>query len=354
MQSRSRVLGKLSRLSTIRSACFKIFVCLIVCVVTLGRESIAQPTRTKTALLPGWEDLVIGNPPPFNSKQLCEAPLPNTPTYEKCDSCRSASLALPCVTFTIFDGLVNTVIAELPWRPNKLARTNALLTSWGRPTTTMKSEHIAEDCWPGTGQATRLMTNFYDDTFEQHNSENVKDWTATSTRRQYPLRVIFISGGTCSAGAKEAFKTPAPPVTVPPREVVSESPVLMPSQLTPSILETLPVGAMLSFDHSTGKFETMTQDGSFVVIDSLNIQACVAFYQKLAERNAQCSRGKYSEDKYTAFWDQGDGSRCYKVSAVRDIESLKECQNGIEQNSCRSFAKASKAPVCRNQFKFAN
>jgi hypothetical protein len=158
--------------------------------------------------LPGWEDLLVGEPLPGDARQTCTDKDGGTqlPDHEKiCKGCRSAQLPTPCVEVMTLDGVHAAVIsAKLPDDEQVAKAVEALHTRWGAATSRDGTAGQLEwEEWSAQHESVMLATNFLDmsDCSDQDIKNNAK--CGRVSKRPH-ARVVTISSPTAQTKPADA------------------------------------------------------------------------------------------------------------------------------------------------------
>jgi len=139
--------------------------------------------------IPGWEDVVVGRPPPKDAKQKCTRTKLKDSVFVRCRGCRSADLATPCITVGLESHVVSGMSPELPRNDAVAKRLQLEITQpWGTPTKVIRNGVLDTRCWSNGRIAAVAGESWYE--IDPKNSSR-------AIKRRYPLRSIVISSVDC-------------------------------------------------------------------------------------------------------------------------------------------------------------
>ena len=143
-----------------------------------AENSFAKPTQppqhnekkvsTQPFTLPGWEDVIIEEPP----SDLLVTDLGGTCRYsfkrerdpqrrwQNCKACRASDLPLPCIDVVLDDGKVSMFSATLPRSVDEREHvTSLLMKAWGKPSSRVRDSQVHIITWEQYRYTTILSSN---------------------------------------------------------------------------------------------------------------------------------------------------------------------------------------------------
>lgn len=180
--------------------------------------TVPTPTTTPTVdgeaqgvrlTFPGWQDLLIGSAAPADAVQRCErASSRPGERLDTCKGCRSAGLALPCVTVGLKNGVAWLVSAEIP--DGEVAHVLAAIhAAWGQPTGHLRNNSLDSDCWYSARDHASYNAFKYD-----LSGVDLQDPNAHVPRARHPISTITISArdliDNCDADGRPSTTDRAP------------------------------------------------------------------------------------------------------------------------------------------------
>ena len=158
-----------------------------------------QVSRLRVLVIPGWEDLKVGQPPPADVSRTCKRssdPWMAENKFIECKTCRASQRVFPCVDVVVLDSNVHTISVVLPYEAEKLAViVKSLLTAWGDATSASPPDApdyaFHASCWVRAEIKAIVSEARYEDDPTR---------PGYARKRQRPYRVLLV-GGASALGA---------------------------------------------------------------------------------------------------------------------------------------------------------